>query len=134
WSSLARALELRVDELVTLVELSGVVPFAVLGAGALDAVEELARLRDAIAAARVSVHELDALLRHQGADPAGISAASIAALLVELVRGLQAVRSELNVALDPSRSRLAVLTEQLERIYTPAEMAVLLEKVQTVPT
>ena len=44
YSSLARALTLDVRELVTLVELSGQVPFAVLGAGALDAVEGFVRL------------------------------------------------------------------------------------------
>lgn len=94
WSSLARALGLRIDETIALVELSGIVPFAVLGAEAFDAVEELVRIHDEIAKAGVSVLELDGLLRHQGAEPAGISASAIAGLLVELVRGLQAVRSE----------------------------------------
>ncbi|MCX4239611.1 Tc toxin subunit A-related protein [Paraliomyxa miuraensis] len=134
WSSLARALELSIDELVALVELSGVVPFTTLGAGALETVEDLVQIADRVAASGVSVLDLDALLRHQGPNPAGISEPEIAALLVELVRGLQAVRSELSAAVDPSRSALAVLAEQLERLYSPTELALLLDRVQVVPT
>ncbi len=132
-ASLARALELRADELVALVRMSGVVPFAVVGAGALDAVEELVRVRDEIVRARVSVLELDGQLRHQGAEPSGISAAAIAALLVELVRGLQAVRSELDAALDPSRSRVAVLIDQLDRVLSKADADALMAVVYQAP-
>nr|MCH9683548.1 hypothetical protein [Deltaproteobacteria bacterium] len=133
WSSLARAVGLSIFEVGRLVELSGVAPFSAVGASALDGVERFVGLVDALSHARVSVAGLDALLRHQGREPSGLGAGALAGLIVELVRGLQAVRSELAAAVEPAQSRLAVLVDQLPRVMTPGQADAVMAVVRTIP-
>ncbi|MCB9719209.1 MAG: hypothetical protein H6712_35535 [Myxococcales bacterium] len=134
WSSLSRALGLSIRDVVTLAQLSGVVPFQVTGAAALDALETFVDQARVLRRAGVSVASVDALLRHRGPHPVGVPEAALASVLVELVRGLQAIGRELDAAVDPSRSARAVLPEQLVRVMPEDEVGLVLQMVNTVPT
>lgn len=134
WSSLVRAVGLTVRDAVTLTQISGVVPFQTTGASGLDVLEHYIEQARAVLRSGVPLARLDALLRHRGPDPVSVPEAELAGILVELVRGLQAVHNELEPFVEPSGSARAMLPEQLARVMVEDELGPLLERVSYLPT
>ncbi|MBC8070999.1 MAG: hypothetical protein IAG13_21925 [Deltaproteobacteria bacterium] len=114
-AALARALRLRVDELLRLLALVDADPFASPAAGV-----QFVEVADEIAASRMSVEQLDYLCRHQfdiasGLDP---SAADIAGVLQTITDGVAALEAELAAVAVQHPELREQLLAHLEAVFT----------------
>lgn len=136
WSSLARALGLGVGDLATLADLAAVPLFAGVGPVEIDTIDALIGIVEVVGTGATAIARLDWILRHRaspGTQPA-LADAAIAEEIVDLVRGLQTVRAELQASVAAERNRVDVLAEKLRQILAEPDVAALLALVQEAPT
>lgn len=128
---LARGLGLSVEELITLIELSGIDPFTALGPAPFATLADdhpfsqtlrFVDTAETVAASGLSVEDLDYLLRHRY-DPTGAYRArpeQTLALLATLAEGVQAIRSAHAVPDDPGSMTEEEFRQQLGLVLPPA--------------